>query len=128
MYNPNIPNINEVGHYKKINVTELRQMPEDELIRFFVNIYGKEFTERMKVMTKDEQKEVNDFIDNIPKNIFNEIMKGMDKKDHDVKQQLTQQLNSTPNKINNTINIGKQTLNEADALMHDMNAFIDEYK
>lgn len=73
MYNPNVLNINEVGHYKKINVTELRQMPEEELIRFFVDMSGGEFEEQKKKMTKEELKEVTEFINSIPKYTFNKI-------------------------------------------------------
>ena len=74
MYNPNIPNINEVGHYKKINVTELRQMPEDELIRFFVDMPGGEFGRQKREMTKEELEEITEFVNNIPSDVFNEIM------------------------------------------------------
>lgn len=74
MYNPNIPNINEVGHYKKINVTELRQMPEDELVRFFVDMPGGEFGRQKKEMTKEEVTEFTEFFNNIPDDIFDEIM------------------------------------------------------
>ena len=75
MYNSNIPNVNEVGHYKKINVTELRQMQEEELIRFFVDMPGGEFERQKKKMTQEEFGEIERFINSIPDDVFNEIEK-----------------------------------------------------
>lgn len=128
MYNPNIPNINEVGHYKKINVTELRQMPEDELIRFFVDMPGGEFGRQKKEMTDVESREVTEFINSIPKNTFDKIKKQKQQKIENKRVNLVQQCNNTLYEINNAINLGRQALEEATALMHDMNTFIDEYK
>lgn len=128
MYNPNMPNINGVGHYKKINVTELMQMQEEELIKFFVDVSDGELEEIMGIMTEDEREEMNYFIDNMPKDVFNEIIKRVDKKNNDLQQQLIQQCNNTLYKINNAINLGRQALEEATTLMHDINSFIDEHK
>lgn len=103
MYNPNIPNINEVGHYKKINVTELRQMPEDELIRFFVDMPGGEFVEQMEKMTEEEQKEVNSFIDNIPDEIFDRIEEQSKQKVRNKCLKLIQRLDELDNIIDQEV-------------------------
>ena len=112
MYNPNIPNINEVGHYKKINVTELRQMPEDELIRFFVNVSGGEFEERMGIMTEDEQEEVNDFIDNIPKDIFDKIIEQINTQIIDSCNASIDKCKTERTKISNAINSANEIIDD----------------
>lgn len=112
MYNPNVLNINEVGHYKKINVTELRQMPEEELIRFFVNVSSGEFEERIGIMTEDEQEEVNDFIDNIPKDIFNEIIEQINTQIIDSYNVSNNKCKTERTKISNEINSANKIIND----------------
>ena len=103
MYNPNIPNINEVGHYKKINVTELRQMPEDELIRFFVDMPGGEFGRQKKEMTKEELEEITEFVNNIPSDVFSEIEKQKQQKIENKCLKLIHQLDELDNIIDQEV-------------------------